>query len=139
MVEGSDYRKLVLIDGHPLDPKTQKRVDAALRKPAPNVAEPSRWPSHRSVSLGSLELLSRLFDNKVIDREIINGRAAWKMESDPKPGIKAARKEDEEVLASSHTSWFDEQDGSRVGNESSSIAPRTDSSQPASSSCNSPE
>src|SRR5258707_1261174 len=32
MLEGENYRKLLLIDGKPLDPKTQKKVDADLEK-----------------------------------------------------------------------------------------------------------
>lgn len=112
MLEGSEYKKLVLIDGKPLDPKMQTKVDADLEKAR---AERRRGlPSfHRSVSLGSLELLLRLFDNKVIDREIINNRAAWKVESQPKPGVKAASKQEEEMLATRRSNWFDEQDGYR--------------------------
>jgi hypothetical protein len=59
-------------------------------------------------------LLLRLFDSKVTARDIINGRAAWKMESAPKPALKPANKQEEEMLASSRTNWFDEQDGNRV-------------------------
>jgi hypothetical protein len=114
MLEGSEYRKLILIDGQPPDPKTQKKVDADLEKARADRRRSLRPSLHRSVSLGSLELLLRLFDNKVSGREIINGRAAWKVESEPKPGVKGGNKQEEEMLASSRTSWFDQQDGNRV-------------------------
>ncbi len=114
MLEGAEYKKLVLIDGHPLDPKMRKKVDSDLEKTRAK-RRGSLLPSlHRSVSLGGLELLLRLFDNKVTGRETINGRAAWKVVSEPKPGVKAANRQEEEVLASSRTSWFDEQDGNRI-------------------------
>ncbi|HEY4089518.1 MAG TPA: hypothetical protein VGM43_26510 [Bryobacteraceae bacterium] len=114
MLEGAEYKKLVLIDGKPLDSKTHKKVDSDLEK-ARAERHRSLLPSlHRSVSLGSLELLLRLFDNKVTARETINGRAAWKVGSEPKPGVKGANKQEEEMLASHRTSWFDEQDGNRI-------------------------
>jgi hypothetical protein len=114
MLEGSEYKKLVLIDGHALDPKTQKKVDSDLEKTRVERRR-SLLPSlHRSVSLGSLELLLRLFDNKVTGRETINGRPAWKVESEPKPGVKPATKQEEEMLASHRATWFDEEDGNRI-------------------------
>lgn len=113
MLEGSEYKKLILIDGKPLDPKTQKKVDADLEKTRA-ARRRSLLPSlHRSVSLGSLDMLPRLFDNEVTGREIVNGRAAWKIASTPKPDLKPANKQEEEALASRRTSWFDEQDGYR--------------------------
>jgi hypothetical protein len=113
MLEGSEYRKLVLIDGKPLDPKTQKKIDADLEKTRAERCRSLLPAAHFSESLDTLELLPRLFENKVAGREIVNGRAAWKMESEPKPGIKSANKQEEEVLASRRTNWFDEQDGYR--------------------------
>ncbi|HXE63434.1 MAG TPA: hypothetical protein VN519_07825 [Bryobacteraceae bacterium] len=113
MLEGSEYKKLVLIDGLPLDPKTRKKVDADLEKARAERRRSLRPSLRRSVSLGSLELLLRLFDNKVTRREIINGRPAWKVESEPKSGIKAASRQEEEMLATRRTNWFDEQDGYR--------------------------
>ncbi|HVY92480.1 MAG TPA: hypothetical protein VHA14_07025 [Bryobacteraceae bacterium] len=111
MLEGSDYRKLVLIDGKPLDAKTQKKVDADLEKARAERRRSLLPPAHFSESLDTLELLPRLFDNKVTGREIVNGRAAWKMESTPKPDARPANTQEEEVLASRRTNWFDEQDG----------------------------
>jgi len=114
MLEGSQYKKLVLVDGRPLDPKTQKKVDADLEKARAERRRAPHLSRHFSVSLGTLELVLKLFDNKVTAREIVNGRTAWKMESEPKPGIKPANKQEEEMLASRRTNWFDEQDGHRV-------------------------
>jgi hypothetical protein len=114
MLEGSEYKKLILIDGKPLDPKTQKKVDAALEKARAERRKALLPSLHRSVSLGGLDLLPRLFDNKVTGGEIINGRVAWRMESEPKSGVKAATRNENEALASRHTSWFDQQDGHLV-------------------------
>ena len=114
MLEGSQYRKLLLIDGKPLDPKTQKKVDSDLAKTRAERRR-SLLPSlHRSVSLGSLPLLLRLFDNKIAGTDIVNGRNAWKVESEPKPGVRPANKQEEEMLAARRTSWFDEEDGARI-------------------------
>ncbi len=97
MLEGSEYRKLILKDGKPLDAKTQKRVDADLDKAR---AERRRNSfTHHEVSLGDLDLLGRIFDNKVTGEETVLGRRAWRMESEPKSGYKPANKAEEAALA----------------------------------------
>jgi hypothetical protein len=89
LLEGEDYRKLVLIDGQPLDARTQKEVDGELRKVQ---AEREKHlielnPRARKKSpLGDLGQIEQLFDNKVTGEETVLGRRAWRLESEPKPG-----------------------------------------------------
>lgn len=131
MLEGENYSKLILIDGKPLDAKTQKKVDADLEKTRAERRGKHLLSMHRTVSLGGLDLLTRLFDNKVTGEEVISGRRAWRMESEPKSGYKAANKEEEEAIASRRVSWFDEEDGFRI-RETSTFIRATNSFQPGS-------
>jgi hypothetical protein len=131
MLEGETYSKLILIDGKPLDSKTQKKVDADLENTRAERRKRNPLSFHRSVSVGGLNLLPRLFDNKVTGEETISGRKTWRMESEPKPGYKPASKEEEEVMSSRRMSWFDEEDGFPV-KETTIFIRATNSFQPGS-------
>ncbi len=132
MLEGSEYTKLVLIEGKPLDAKTQKKVDADMEK-ARIERQKNRFLSlHRTVSMGPLDLLLRLFDNKVTGEETVRGRPTWRMESEPKPGHKAANKQEEEALATRRVYWFDREDGLII-NDTSLFVRETNGFQPGSS------
>jgi hypothetical protein len=111
MLEGENYSKLILINGNALDAKTQKKVDEDLEKARKERRGRGLLTLHRSVSLGGLEFLPRLFDNRITGEETVLGRKTWRMESEPKAGYKPANKEEEEALASRRVNWFDEEDG----------------------------
>jgi hypothetical protein len=112
MLEGRNYDKLVLVDGRPLDGAMQQKVDAdmakerELRRKHPFLA--------KAVPFGGLGQLERLFDSTVVGEEIVNGRKAWKVESEPRRGVKAANPREEEILATRRTTWFDEEEGAEV-------------------------
>jgi hypothetical protein len=112
MLEGESYRKLVLIDGQPLDDAMQKKVDADIAK------ERELRRKHaflnKAVPFGGLGVLERLFDNKVVGEEMVGGRKAWKVESERKHGAKAASPNEEEILATRRTTWFDEEEGAEL-------------------------
>ena len=118
MLEGSDYKKLILIEGKPLDAKTEKKVEEDLEKERSARKRIGLPVFHRSVSLGGLDLLERLFDNKVTGEEVVDGRKTWRMESEPKPGYKAANKQEEEALSARRVNWFDQEDGFWMGRNS---------------------
>jgi hypothetical protein len=81
MPEGENYSKLILIDVKPLDAKTQKKVDANLEKTRAERRGNRLLSMRHTVSLGGLDLLMRLFDDKVTGEETISGRKTWRMES----------------------------------------------------------
>jgi hypothetical protein len=113
MLEGENYTKLILVDGKPLDPKTQQKVDRDLANERAN-RQKHRFTFHREISLGDLDVLERLFDNRVTREETVLDRKAWRVESDPKPGYKPANKEEDQILAARRVNWFEEQDGARI-------------------------
>lgn len=110
MLEGENYRKLILIDGQPLDAKTAKKVDADLEKTRQERRQHNGL-FHKNITNSSLEQILRLFDSKVTGEEAINGRKAWRVESEPQPGAKPANKDEEDQLATHVITWFDEEDG----------------------------
>ncbi len=114
MLEGAEYKKLILVDGKPLDAKTQKKVDDDLEKACAERRKRGPLTIQRNVSLGPIEFLTRLFDNKVTGEETILGRRTWRMESEPKTGARPANKQEQEALASRRTNWFDQEDGMQV-------------------------
>jgi hypothetical protein len=66
---------------------------------------------NKVVPYGGLGVLERLFDNKVVGEESVGGRKAWKVESEPKKGVKGADSKEEEILATRRTTWFDQEEG----------------------------
>lgn len=131
MLEGENYSKLVLIDGKPLDAKTQRKVDEDLEKTRAERRTKGYLRFHRNVLLGGPDALGRLFDNKVSGEETVFGRKTWRMESEPRPGYKPANKEDAEVMGARHVSWFDREAGFII-KETTIFVRATNSFQPGS-------
>ena len=111
MLEGDNYRKLVLIDGRPLPDKVQKQVDKDLEQTRTERKKGGLFTFSRSVSLGGLDELQRLFDNKVTGEDTVGGRKTWVIESQPKPGLKPADKKEEEAMSSLRATWIDQEEG----------------------------
>ena len=112
MLEGDNYRKLILIDGQPLDEKTQKKVDQDLEKARAERHKHSTLRTLvRSWSVAGLEDLEGLFDNRVVGEETVRDRKAWRVESEPKKDHKPANKQEEQIMGARRTTWFDEAEG----------------------------
>jgi hypothetical protein len=115
MLEGDNYRKLILFDGQPIDAKTAKKVEADLEK----TREERRKHKflNKAIHLGGIRDLERFCDNKVVGEELVGGRKTRRVESDPKPGAKAANSAEEELLATHRIVWFDEEEGIDIRRE----------------------
>lgn len=112
MLEGSEYKKLVLVDGKPLPPKKQKQVDDEMEQERAYRKKHGRGP--HEVDIGGPEVLDKLFDNKVTGEEPVGERKAWRMESEPKPDAKPAGKAEEQAITSRRVVWFDEDSGAVI-------------------------
>jgi len=120
MLEGDNYRKLIAVEGHPPDAKLQKKIDGDLEKERliRRARHGGTFSTTRSANLPGIENLEGLFDSTVTGEEVIAGRSAWRVESLPKANYKTANKEEQELMASRHTSWFDRQEGVWLKQES---------------------
>ena len=116
MLEGAEYKKLVLIDGKSLDAKTQKKIDTDLEKERANRRKHGVLPRfHREFDSSDLDLVDRFFEKKVTGEETVLGRRTWRMESEPRPGTyKPANTKEQQALATRQIYWFDQQDGMEV-------------------------
>jgi hypothetical protein len=86
-------------------------VDEDLEKARSERRKRGFLSSRHPVSFGDLDLLTRVFDNQAKGEQTVLGRKTWRMESEPKPGYKAANKSEEWALASRRVNWFDREDG----------------------------
>jgi hypothetical protein len=111
MLEGETYRKKVLVDGQPLSAQEQARVDADLNKTRDQRRKRSLRRITRTVQLGGLDELSRLFDLSPARAETVASRPAWRVEATPKPGVKPRDKKEESALNTRRTIWFDQAEG----------------------------
>ncbi|NDJ14935.1 MAG: hypothetical protein EBY17_27725 [Acidobacteriia bacterium] len=112
MLQGDTYKKLVLLDGKPLNAKTQKKVDADLAKTREERKKQQKSSVLRKrLSVGDTEQLLKLFDNKLAGEEVVEGRATWKVESEPKVGITAVTPAEKSAMSSRRTTWFDKEAG----------------------------
>ena len=114
MLEGDNYRKLILLDGKPLEEKLQKKVDEDLEKTRSQRRRSSLKTITRTLRTGGLEELEKLFNSKIAGEEIVNGRKTWRIESDPKTGFKPANKDEQSALNSRRTFWLDQQEGHEI-------------------------
>lgn len=117
MLEGETYRKLVLVDGKPLDAKRQRQVDEEMDRERTKRKKRSLRRITRSVRIGGLEEVLRLFDLKAAGEESISGRKAWRVEAEPKTGMKPANKADENAMNTRRTFWFDQETGAELRSE----------------------
>lgn len=110
MLEGDNYRKLLLVDGKPPDPKLQKKIDAELERAR---AERRTHPQiHRhEVRLSGPEQIARMYDARVTGEEIVSGRKTWRIDAMPKPGYRPANEEERRALALHRTVWIDQEEG----------------------------
>ncbi len=123
MLEGDNYRKLILIEGKPPDAKLQRKIDAEMDKErAARRAHPVGTGRHE-VNFGGLDFLARSFDSKVAGEEMVSGRMTWRMESTPKVGYKPANHEEEKAMGARRVTWFDREDGALVKDLASFIRP----------------
>jgi hypothetical protein len=109
MLEGENYRKLILEDGQPLDAKTAKKVEADLARTREERKKHKLFRS--TVPFGGPAQLERLYDNKVTGEEMVGARKVWRIESEPKSDAKPANQMEKEMLSSRRVTWFDEEDG----------------------------
>ncbi len=111
LLEGENFRKLVAINGRPLTDKEQKQVDKEMATAREERKKSSFFKFTRTVNLGGLDELQRLYDNTVSGEEVVNGHKTWLVQSKPKAGMKPATKEDEEAMCSLRATWFDQEEG----------------------------
>lgn len=111
MLEGENYRKLILLDGKPLNPKRQKQVEEDLEQTRQQRRRSSLRTIRRTVRVGSLSDIQRLFDCAAATEESIGERKAWRLACEPKPDYKAKTDEEQKLLNTRRVLWFDQQDG----------------------------
>ncbi|MBM3783800.1 MAG: hypothetical protein FJW30_05530 [Acidobacteria bacterium] len=107
MLEGENYRKLVLVNGQPLDAKRQMQVDQDMAKERDKRKKRSFGTIRRSVRSTSLETLQKLFDCKLAGEDVQGIR----IDCEPKPGYKAANKDERDALSMRSSVWFDKSEG----------------------------
>jgi len=129
-LEGSTYRKLILRNDQPLEPKEQKREDerlakeTALRRKETSEQRRKRLLSFSlSYSVRSLEpeRTVALFDLEFKGEEDVDGRAAYVIEGMPKPGARPANANEKENLNYRMKMWIDREDHVRSRSESEVI------------------
>jgi len=131
MLEGESYRKLVLIDGKPLDAKTEEQVNRDLEKER---AERRRQPKKPTVTkrftISPVELgqLEQFFETKVAGEETVLGRKAWCLESAPprnflQRNLRPADKEDVSTYVTRVVTWIDRREGVEIRQTSNFASP----------------
>jgi len=129
-LEGSTYRKLILRNDQPLEPKEQKREDERLaketalrRKETPGQRQKRLLSFSFTYSVGRLEpeRTVALFDLAFKGEEEVDGRAAYVIEGTPKPGARPANANEKENLNYRMKMWIDREDYARSRSESEVI------------------
>ncbi len=130
-LEGSLYRKLIAEDNHPLDPKTQARVDAEMSKERERRRRGPRCMSFsRTLDLAETAEIPNYFDLKVSGEESLDGRAVWVLQADPKaqtPSLPYAKDNAGVKL----TLWIDKESGAVLARETT-VLKKTNSFEPGS-------
>jgi hypothetical protein len=111
MLEGEPYKKLILRDGQSLAAAEQKKVDEAMAKEGAERRKRRGLGLHRTVSIGDLDLLVKLFGLRVAGEESIAGRKVWRVEAEPKANCRPADSKQDQAMAFRKTLWCDREQG----------------------------
>ncbi len=111
-VEGLPYRRKVEENGKPITGKAAEKEEAryekAVRERRGLSTQEKRSLFHFNIHYSwPLCCLATLFDNRVVRREILNGRDTIVIESMPKPGAHPANNDDKSSLNWKETTWID--------------------------------
>ena len=126
MLEGEPYRKLVLVNGRPLDAEAQAQVDQDLERERTERRRQRKAPTVIKLfkfSLPGIEKLEGFFDNKVMGEETVAGRKTWRVESIPKHNRRPANQEEEMTANTRCTTWIDQQDSVEIKQTSIFVRP----------------
>ena len=108
-VEGKPYRKLVAHDDQPLSAREAAKEDERLQK----TAEERRRNHHlnpfsKTVTVARTSEMTELYSCRIENEEDLQGRRAWVIACDPKPGLTPADKRQQELLSLSRKMWIDQ-------------------------------
>lgn len=113
------FFKPVLIDGRPLDSRQAEQLKALIKKAAERYRselgsgelESGDYIRGRSeYDWGGLRDVLRLKDSRVLREEVVNGRKAWVIQSEPKTNASPTSSRDEQLLCYRDLYWIDQQD-----------------------------
>ena len=112
-VEGEEYKKLIARADRPLEASEQAKEDKKLKQTAAERRKQRKSGMfQKSVDLGRDSDLLTLFDNRVADEDVVQGRKVWVIESTPRSGgAGASSKREKEVKSFRRTLWIDQADG----------------------------
>ena len=117
-LEGSTYRKLILRNDQPLEPKEQKREDERLAKETALRRKETPEQRRKRLSLSFTYSVRRLEPERAValvdfefkGQEVVDGRAAYLIEGRPKPGTRPANANEKENLNYRTKMWIDRED-----------------------------
>ena len=111
-LEGSTYRKLVMINDHPLTAKRQKREAERLRKETERRRDeaPDKRKNrllHYNVAL-PFDRFSEIYTFTLLGEETVAGRSAWVIDGVPKPGFRPQTDAEKEAANFHVKIWIDQ-------------------------------
>lgn len=118
MIDGSEYNKLLAINGQPVSPEQQKQEEQKLQAEIEKRKHES--PSERAHRVGKYQHdrqrdhlmmteLTKAFDFKLAAEETVNGRQCYVLEATPKPGYAPPNGEVKVLTGMNGRLWIDKQ------------------------------
>jgi hypothetical protein len=116
MLDGSQYNKLVAINGKPLSPEQQKAEEEKLeaerhrreqQSRAERAKRVAKYEKERKQDHAMIHEMAEAFDFKLVGEENVDGRHAYVLEASPKPGYVPKSRDAKVLTAMKGKLWID--------------------------------
>lgn len=118
IIEGSEYRRLIATDGHPLSAALQKQEEEREQReiarrraesPSQRAARVRQYQQERTQNHVLMNEMVRAFNFRLVGEETVSGHAAYVLEATPKPDYKPVNRDAKVLTGMKGKLWVDKE------------------------------
>lgn len=118
LIEGSEYNKLIAVNDKPLPPAQQAAEEQKLKQeirkrqseaPGERSKRVAKYQRDRQQDHAMMREMATAFNFKLAGEETVNGRPAWVLLAEPKPGYKPKTRDTRVLTGMRGKLWVDQQ------------------------------
>lgn len=118
LIQGSEYNQLLAVNDKPLPPKQKAEEDQKLQReiqkrlhesPSERSKRIAKYEHERQQDHAMMREMADAFTFRIAGEENVNGRPAWVLAAEPKPGYRPKMRDTKVLTGMRGTMWIDKQ------------------------------